>query len=233
MKNRILIIVTNQERYVTNNEPTGLWLSELTHAYEIFDQAGFEMDIVSPQGGQVPLDPRSLSTLFLDKSAKQFYEDQAFMQKLENTPSVNDVNWEDYDAIYYTGGHGPMWDFADNEKLQEINRNIYEHGGVVSAVCHGSCGLLNTKLSDGSYLISDKEVTGYSWIEERAAMMTKHVPFNLEEEMRKRGARYKKGIIPLRSHVVVDGRLVSGQNPASAKETARATIETIRQHLQS
>lgn len=230
MKKRVLIVVTNHDRY-TNGEPTGLWLGELIHFYDVFKEAGFALYLASPRGGEVPLDPRSLSLLFMDETTKRYHQDQDFMRRLEATPSLEAVDPQDYDAIYFTGGHGVMWDFPENERLQQIGRELYESGGIVSAVCHGSAGLLNIRLSDGSYLIEDKEVTGYSWLEEYLAMVAGRVPYNLEEQLKDRGADYSKGILPLRSHVVVDGRLVSGQNPSSSRATAQATLEAIHKYL--
>ncbi|HMR50063.1 MAG TPA: type 1 glutamine amidotransferase domain-containing protein, partial [Arachnia sp.] len=123
-------------------------------------------------------------------------------------------------AIYFTGGHAVMFDFPGNQRRQRITREIYEQGGVVGAVCHGYCGLLNTKLSDGSYLVAGRTITGFSWREEVLAGVAKLVPYNVEERMKERGARYTKARLPFVSHAVVDGRLVTGQNPGSAKETA-------------
>ncbi|WP_022899152.1 type 1 glutamine amidotransferase domain-containing protein [Humibacter albus] len=218
---RILHVVTNVGHYDDPSQhPTGLWLSELSHAWEVFEQRGFEQAIVSPQGGVSPLEPRSLKFPNYHKNAKAWHNDPARMVLLETTLSPDEVHSADYDAIYFTGGHAVMFDFPDSEGLQRITREIWERGGIVSSVCHGYCGLLNTRLSDGTLLVEGKNLTGFAWQEEVLARVDKLVPYNAEKEMKKRGAHYEKAKLPFVSYAVVDGNLVSGQNPGSAKETA-------------
>ena len=220
MAKKILVVITNHDTYPAKKKKTGLWLSELTHFYELFEKQGIEMDFVSPRGGTVPLDKTSIRTMVMDASTKVYYNNPAFMKRLEKTMSPDAVNWEDYVAVYYTGGHGTMWDFPDSDKLQEISRKIYESGGVISAVCHGISGLLNIRLPEGQYLINDKQVTGFSDLEENMTLTKDQLPFVLEDEIKKRGAHYKKGGIPFTSYAVRDGRLVTGQNPQSARAVA-------------
>lgn len=223
MTRRILIVVTNVDHYESDpSHPTGLWLSELTHAHDLFAERGFEQTLVSPLGGRSPLEPRSLTFPNYDKSAKAWHEDAARMVLLEDTAHPEDLDASDYDAIYFTGGHGVMFDFPGSTGLQRITREIFERGGVVGAVCHGYCGLLETTLSDGTPLVSGRHLTGFSWREEVLAGVAKLVPYNVEEQIQERGALYSKGLLPFLSNVVVDGRLVTGQNPGSAKETAEA-----------
>lgn len=220
MTKRILHVVTNVAHYTDPSEPTGLWLSELTHAWDVFAAKGFEQRIVSPNGGLSPLEPRALRWPLLDASAKSWMADEARMALLEATAHPDEIDPAEHDAIYFTGGHAVMWDFPNDEGLQRITRVIWERGGVVSSVCHGYCGLLNTKLSDGELLVSGKRLTGFSWTEEVLAGVAKKIPYNAEDEMRRRGALYEKAVLPFVSNVVVDGRLVTGQNPFSAKATA-------------
>lgn len=227
MTKRILNVVTNVAHYEDPSEPTGLWLSELTHAYDAFAEAGYEQTIVSPKGGQSPLEPRSLKFPNYDKSAKAWKADEAKMALLADTAAPEDIDSADFDAIYFTGGHAVMFDFPESDGLQRITREIFERGGVVSSVCHGYAGLLNTTLSDGSLLVAGRRLTGFSWAEEVLARVDKLVPYNVEEEMKKRGALYEKGLIPFTSYAVVDGRLVTGQNPGSAKETAKKVISVL------
>lgn len=224
MTKRILHVVTNVAHYDDPAEPTGLWLSELTHAYYVFEKEGYEQRIVSPKGGLTPLEPRSLKFPNYDKTAKAWRADDARMELLANTAAPSDIDSADFDAIYFTGGHAVMWDFPDNEGLQQITREIWERGGIVSSVCHGYCGLLNTTLSDGSLLVAGRKLTGFAWKEEELAKVDKLVPYNAEEEMRRRGAVYEQGLLPFAPHVVVDGRLVTGQNPQSAKATAKKVV---------
>ncbi|MET4900487.1 type 1 glutamine amidotransferase domain-containing protein [Paenarthrobacter sp. CC6] len=227
MTKRILHVVTNVSHYDDPSHPTGLWLSELVHAWEVFEEHGFEQAIVSPEGGAVPLEPRSLKFPSYDRASKAWHADPERMALLENTASPEGIEATDYDAIYFTGGHAVMYDFPDSLGLQRITREIWEQGGIVSSVCHGYCGLLNTRLSDGSLLVEGRKVTGFAWQEEVLARVDKLVPYNAEEEMKKRGARYEKAKLPFVSYAIADGKLVTGQNPGSAKETARKVAELL------
>jgi len=207
--------------YADPSHPTGLWLSELTHAWDLFAAMGCEQRIVSPAGGDSPLEPRALKWPLRDASAKAWLADPERMALLSSTARPDDIDPMQFDVIYFTGGHGVMWDFPDSEGLRAITRTIWERGGIVSAVCHGYCGLLNTRLSDGSLLVAGKRITGFSWAEEILAGVAAEMPFNAEEEMKRRGALYRKALLPFVSHVVADGRLITGQNPGSAKATAK------------
>lgn len=221
MSKRVLHVVSNVSHYADYDQPTGLWLSELTHAYDIFAEFEFIQRIVSPNGGFSPLEPRALKWPLLDDSAKAWLNTPERMALLSSTASPAEIDPGEFDAIYFTGGHAVMWDFPDNEGLQEITRSIWQQGGIVSAVCHGYCGLLNTKLSDGKLLVAGKRLTGFSWTEEVLAGVAGKIPYNAEAEMKQRGASYTKGLLPFVSYVVADGRLVTGQNPWSAKATAK------------
>jgi len=227
MSRRILHVVTNVAHYDDPAEPTGLWLSELTHAYDVFAGKGYEQRLVSPKGGVSPLEPRALKWPLLDSSAKAWLADKARMDLLASTARPDEIDPAQYDAIYFTGGHAVMWDFPESEGLQKITRTIYERGGIVSSVCHGYCGLLNTQLSDGSFLVANRKVTGFSWREEVLAGVAKKVPYNAEEEMKRRGARYEKALLPFVSYAIADGRLVTGQNPFSAKATAKLIADLL------
>lgn len=225
MSKRILHVVTNVDRYAGFDIPTGLWLSELTHAYYVFAAQGYTQRIISPKGGITPLEPRSLKWPLLDASAKAWLHDGTKMALLRDTARPGDIDPSEFDAIYFTGGHAVMWDFPDDAGLQRITRDIFEQGGIVSTVCHGYCGLLNTTLSDGSLLVAGRGITGFSWREEVLAGVAKEMPYNAEAEMKSRGAHYEKALLPFVPNVVVDGRL-SGQNPMSAKATAKAVVAT-------
>ncbi|MGQ0597177.1 type 1 glutamine amidotransferase domain-containing protein [Aquabacterium sp.] len=228
MPRRILHVVSNVAHYEDPSEPTGLWLSELTHAWHVFEAEGHEQHLVSPRGGVSPLEPRSLKWPNLDATAKAWLADEARMALLSNTARPDDIDSAAFDAIYFTGGHAVMWDFPQAQGLQHITRDIYERGGIVSSVCHGYCGLLNTRLSDGSLLVAGRKLTGFSWREEVLAGVARQMPYNAEEEMKQRGARYEKAWFPFISKVVVDGRLVTGQNPQSANATAKQVAVLLR-----
>ncbi|WP_371227929.1 type 1 glutamine amidotransferase domain-containing protein [Pseudomonas sp. QE6] len=228
MSKRILHVVTNVAHYADPSKPTGLWLGELTHAYHVFAANGYEQHLVSPRGGVSPLEPRSLKWPLLDRTAKAWLNDEASMLRLSTTAQPEEIDSADFDVIYFTGGHAVMWDFPDDAGLQRLTREIYERGGIVSSVCHGYCGLLNTQLSDGHLLVAGRRLTGYSWNEEVLAGVARQVPYNSEAEMKRRGARYEKALLPFVSNVVVDGRLVTGQNPQSAKETAERVVALLK-----
>lgn len=224
MTRRILHVVTNVSHYADPDEPTGLWLSELTHAYDLFEAEGYEQRIVSPKGGASPLEPRAVKWPLLDASAKAWLNDPARMTLLSQTARPEEIDASQFDVIYFTGGHAVMWDFPDDAGLQQLARTVWERGGIVASVCHGYCGLLNIRLADGTLLVAGKRVTGFAWWEEVVAGVARKVPYNAEAEMKRRGARYEKALLPFLPHVVADGRLVTGQNPFSAKATARTIV---------
>lgn len=221
MTKRILHVVTNVSHYADPAEPTGLWLSELTHAYDIFEANGYQQRIVSPKGGRSPLEPRALKWPLLDASARAWLNDPARMALLSQTARPEEIDASQFDVIYFTGGHAVMWDFPDDAGLQDLARVIWERGGIVSSVCHGYCGLLNIRFSDGTLLVAGKRVTGFAWSEEVVAGVARKVPYNAEKEMKQRGALYQKALLPFMPYAVADGRLITGQNPFSAKATAK------------
>ncbi len=227
MQKRIIHVVTNVAHYDDPDEPTGLWLSELTHAWDHFEAQGYEQIIVSPKGGLSPLEPRALKWPLRDASAKAWLDDPQRMALLARTKRPDEIDPNEFDAIYFTGGHAVMWDFPDDPGLQALTRTIWEQGGIVASVCHGYCGLLNVTLSDGTRLVAGKDVTGFAWFEEVVAGVARKVPYNAEAEMKKRGARYKKAILPFLPYACIDGRLITGQNPFSAKLAAEKIVAAL------
>lgn len=220
---KALIICTNHTDYPTKPNKTGLWLGEFTHFYDEIADRNFSIDVASPQGGPVPLDERSLERR--DNINDKWYQNPAIRQKLDNSLKLEEVEPEQYQLLYLTGGHGTMWDFPQSAKLQEIIRRVYENNGMVSAVCHGVCGLLNVQLSDGSLLVRDRQITGFSNMEEKLIRLDEEVPFLLEDELKKKNAIYSKGFIPFLPHIEVDERIVTGQNPLSARKVGRKVME--------
>lgn len=223
---KILLIVTNVANYSSGLD-TGLWLSELTHIYHAAKEKGWGVTIASPKGGTVPIDPESLKPLVLDKMTKEYYENPSFMEELNQSKSLADVENENFDCVYLAGGHATMYDFPDDKTLQEIIAKQYKSDKMVAAICHGVGGLLNVKLSDGNYLISGKKLTGFDWFEESIARRKREVPFNLEKSLKERGVIYVKAFIPMTSKVVVDGNLITGQNPFSSKEMAKVVAKEL------
>jgi len=222
---KVLIVCTNHDTYPTKTGKTGLWLSELTHFYDVMTTRRVLVDIVSPNGGSIPVDERSMD--LKDDINQKYLADTLFLAKFENSLKPSDVEPRDYRLIYFTGGNGGMWDFPDNTDLQNITRKIYENNGMVTAVCHGVSGLINVRLSDGNFLIQEKYVTGFSHVEETLMSFVSEVPFHLEDKLKERGAHYTKAMIPFVEFIEMDERLITGQNPNSAKKVASKALEEL------
>ncbi len=224
---KVLIIVTNHEEYPTRDDKTGLWLTELTHFYDVMISAGLHIDIASPKGGPTPLDERSLGWLYMDQSAKSHLNNPEFKAMLSNTLDAKALSADEYVAIYFAGGHGTMWDFRDNADLKRLAEGIYNQGGYVTSVCHGAAALLNLQSSDGKPLVAGKQITGFSNTEEWLAGLTDEVPFSLEHALRALGADYDKTLLPFVSYAISDGRLITGQNPSSGKAVANELLKKL------
>lgn len=221
-KPKILFVLTSHDQKGDTGEHTGFFLSEAAHPWKVLKD-DYEIDFVSPNGGKAPVDGMDLN----DPVNKEFWENKEVQQKISHTMKPEEVNPADYVAIHFVGGHGAMWDFPKNLKLANLASMIYAHGGVVSAVCHGPAGLVDVKLPDGSYLISGKKVTGFSDEEEAAVKLTKVVPFLLEDKMKERGGIYSSSP-KFTEHVVQDGRLITGQNPQSAKLLGEEVLQELQ-----
>ena len=228
MSKKILVVLTSVEKYPDLDRATGLWLGEAVHFVHKVEAAGYAVDYVSPQGGYTPIDPHSLAKDMASQIDWEWYHDKGFMNRLGATLKPDQVNPDDYVAIYYTGGHGVIWDYPDNPQLQALSRHIYERGGVVSSVCHGAVGLLNIRLSDGELLIKGKKLTGFSNEEEKLAGLADVVPYLTESELMKRGAQYLKAGTPWAPFAIADGRLITGQNPASGGPEADLVLAAIK-----
>lgn len=223
---KVLIVVTSHDRMGATGEATGLWLSEMTHPYHVLEQAGFTVDIASIKGGTAPVDPRSVDDA--DPVNAAFLGNAATRAKLENTLPLDAVSPKDYAAILFSGGHGTVWDFPASPAVDRVASAIHAAGGIVAAVCHGPSALLNVHDSDGNLLIKGKRVAGFSNAEERAVKLENVVPFLLEDRLKEGGARYVEGAL-FTKHVVVDGRLVTGQNPQSATAVGEAVADLLGQ----
>jgi len=219
---RVLIVLTSHDR--KGNEPSGFFLSEATHPYKVFTEAGYAVEFVSPKGGKAPVDGFDLS----DEVNARFWNDAKNRSAVENTLRPSQVRARDYNALFFAGGHAAMWDLPDNREIAHLTQAIYEAGGVVGAVCHGPAGLLNVKLSDGSYLVAGKEVSAFTNDEEKAVNLDRVVPFFLADQLVERGARHR-GAPNFEPQVIVSERLVTGQNPASATGVAREMVKLLSQ----
>ncbi|MHC5748620.1 MAG: type 1 glutamine amidotransferase domain-containing protein [Nostoc sp.] len=223
--NKILIVLTNHEQLGNTGKKTGFYLDEAAHPHAVFTQAGFEVEFASPTGEAAPIDPNSYK--LNDPLNKQFVNNPKVMAKVEDTLSPEEIKPSEYKAIFFAGGHGTMWDFPDNKKLAQLTAAIYEQGGVVGAVCHGSAGLVNVKLSNGAYLVANKTVAAFTNEEEEAVGLTKAMPFLLESKLIERGAKHTEAR-NFQAHVVVSDRLVTGQNPASAIGVAEDIVQLLK-----
>ena len=223
-KDKILFVVTSHDKLGNTGKSTGYYLSEVTHPWDVLHAAGYEIDFVSPKGGKAPVDDFDMS----DPVNKKFWDNEYYRNKVHNTMKPSQVNPKEYKAVHYAGGHGTMWDFADNKQLASIASKIYENNGVVSAVCHGPAGLVNVRLSNGKYLIDGKRVSAFTNEEEKAVELDNVVPFLLESNLKKRGAEFEQSGL-WKKQVSVDGRLVTGQNPQSAKAVGKKTLEVLEE----
>lgn len=228
---KILVVLTNTARYGAKNEATGLWLSEATEFVKELIHAGYGIDYVSPRGGYVPIDPRSLKNAYVNEDVFAFYNSKDFRDRaLANSLQPSDIDASNYTAVYYTGGHGVVWDFPENKALQAISREIYERDGYVTSVCHGLAGLLSIKTSDNNYLISGKTLTGFTETEEILSGKNRLVPFGTEKEAKKRGAKFVKKRA-FSSFAVQDGHLITGQNPMSGQAVAKCLLKNLKASL--
>ena len=217
MTKRILIALTSHDD-LGGVRKTGYYVSEAAHPWDVFRRAGFEVEVASVSGGRPPEDGYDPADPV----------QTAFLNDLEGraTPRLADLGAAPYDAVFYAGGHGTMWDFPDDPDVARLGREVYERGGVVAAVCHGPSALVNLTLSDGSHLVSGKRVAAFTNSEEKAAGVADVVPFLLADALRARGARHE-GVGDFEPQVVVDGRLATGQNPASAAPLAHQVVELL------
>ena len=219
---RVAIVLTNHGQLGDTGKPTGFYLSEATHPHEVFHAAGYEIDFLSPKGGLAPMDGVDVS----DPINAAFLDDPALVARTRETVAITAVDPARYDAVFFAGGHGTMWDFPDDAGVQELIRAVYARGGVVAAVCHGPAALVNAKLADGTYLVAGKEVSSFTDEEEVAVQLETVVPFALESRLRERGARFVEAP-NFAPKVAVSERLVTGQNPASATGVAEATVALV------
>lgn len=221
---KFLALSTSAHRYTETGMRTGMWLGEYTHFYDVITEAGHDVDLASVEGGVVPIDPVSLQPPVIQLGGtNKRYADAGFMSQLDDTPAIADVDLAGYDGIYLVGGHGTLFDFGRDEVSRAV-AHFANAGKIVSAVCHGPAGLLGVEVDGGGTLIQGKRVTGYSWAEEKLARRADAVPFSLEDKLAEEAGDYSTATIPMTKYVVVDGTLVTGQNPMSAAGVGEAVL---------
>lgn len=220
---KILMVLTSHDQLGATGRKTGFWLEEFAAPYYVFKDAGAEISIASPKGGQPPLDPKSDEPDFQTEATRRFKTDSAAQAALANSLKLADISADDYDAVFYPGGHGPLWDLTVDKNSIALIETMFKAGKTVAAVCHAPAVLRLTEAEDGSPLVEGKSVTGFSNSEEETVELTDVVPFLLENELQMLGGNYSKSS-DWHPYVVTDGNLITGQNPASSEAVAQALL---------
>ena len=216
---KVLFVVTSHDKLGNTNEKTGFWVEELVAPYYELADNGIQIDIASPLGGQPPIDPKSNDESAQTTDTKRYLNDADLLAKLNNTLVLNTVDQSQYDAVFYPGGHGPLWDLANDATSINLIASFYTHQKPIAFVCHSPAALKNVKIND-TFLVKDKNLTGFSNTEEAAVGLTDVVPFLLENALQENGAHYTK-LTDWHPYAVEDGLLITGQNPASSKLVAQ------------
>ena len=225
MNKKILFVLTSHEDLGDTGKKTGFWTEELAAPYYALADQGAEITLASPKGGQPPIDPKSEDPDAQTDATRRMAEDTELLGKLSNTTLLSDIKMEDYDAVFYPGGHGPLWDLAEDATSQKLIVDFYKAEKPVAFVCHAPGVLKNVKV-DGEYLVKGKNVTGFTNTEEEAVQLTDIVPFLVEDMLKENGGNYSK-LGDWSPYAVVDGRLITGQNPASSEKVAEELLKMV------
>jgi putative intracellular protease/amidase len=223
---KVLMVITSHAELGNTGEKTGFWVEEFAAPYYTFVDEGVEVTLASPAGGQPPVDPKSELADFQTSSTRRFDTDTEVQALVANTLKLADVKATDFDAVFYPGGHGPLWDLTDNTYSIALIENFLAANKPVAAVCHAPAAFLNIKGADGEYVVKGKAVTGFTNTEEEAVQLTEVVPFLLEDELVKRGGDFQK-VTDWNAFAIQDGLLISGQNPASSKLAAEKLLAAL------
>jgi putative intracellular protease/amidase len=224
---KVLIVLTSHSQLGDTDKKTGFWVEEFAAPYYQLADAGAEITLASPKGGQPPIDPRSQEAEAQTKFTQRFDKDEPLHQKLAHTLKLSSVRASDYDAVFYPGGHGPLWDLTQDASSIALIEAFQQQSKPMAFVCHAPCALLHVKLPNGDPLIKGKNVTGFSDTEEAGVKLTNVVPFLLEAELKKAGGHYSKGP-DWGVYVQTDGLLITGQNPASSAEAAQVLLKMLK-----
>ena len=227
---KILVVLTSHDQLGDTGLPTGFWLEELAAPYYVFKDAGADLTLASPLGGQPPLDPKSDDADAQTDATHRFKADSAANSKLASTAKLDSLAASDFDAVFYPGGHGPLWDLVDNPASIKLIEDFWASNKPVSAVCHAPIALVNAKDSSGEFIVKGRDVTGFTNSEEAAVGLTDVVPLLVENTMITRGAKYSKAD-DWQSYTRQDGNLITGQNPGSSEAVAHLVLAALeRQH---
>jgi putative intracellular protease/amidase len=224
---KVLFVVTSHDELGNTGKKTGFWVEEFAAPYYVFTDAGVEVTVATPKGGHAPIDPSSEVSDAQTAATERYYKDEVVQKIIENTHKLSEQKASDYDAVFYPGGHGPLWDLANDSDSQKLILDFYHAQKPVGAVCHAPGVFKNIKLENGEAFVKGKNVTGFSNTEEEAVQLTNVVPFLVEDELKNSGGNYTKtddwGV-----HVVEDGLLITGQNPASSETVAEKLIALLK-----
>ncbi|BBQ00389.1 dimethylallyltransferase [Burkholderia sp. SFA1] len=224
---KVLVVLTSHDQLGTTGRKTGFWLEELAAPYYEFRESGAEITLASPKGGQPPLDPKSDEPSFQTELTKRFNLDEDAKGQLANTVRLDTVKQEDFDTVFYPGGHGPMWDLAEDPTSIKLIESFLAAGKTIALVCHAPGVLHRVKNPDGTPVVNGRHVTGFTNGEEEGVGLTTVVPFLVENELLAQGAIFEK-VKDWGVHTVTDGQLITGQNPASSGPTAKVLIAALR-----
>ena len=225
MNKKILFVVTSHEDLGNTGLKTGFWTEELAAPYYVLADQGAEITIATPKGGQPPIDPKSEDPSAHTDATRRMDDDKVLLEKLRNTKVLSEINPADYDAVFYPGGHGPLWDLAEDKISQQLITDFYKADKPVAFVCHAP-GVLRHVQVDGEYLVNGKKVTGFTNTEEEAVQLTDVVPFLVEDMLKQNGGEYSK-VEDWQPYAVVDGKLITGQNPASSEKVAEELLKML------
>ncbi|TGN67780.1 type 1 glutamine amidotransferase domain-containing protein [Paracoccus liaowanqingii] len=225
---KALIILTSHDRLGNTGTPTGFYWEELAAPYWILSDAGWQVELASVQGGNPPADPSSATDETMTDEVRRFMADDAAMNRLAHTEKLDEIDVSGCDIVYLPGGHGTMWDLPESQALGQLLASAWDKGAVIGAVCHGPAGLLSARLPSGKPLVDGRRVAGFTNSEEEAAGLTGTVPFPLEDQLKAQGARHEKGP-DWQPFALADGRLVTGQNPASSAQVAQLMLQAAGQ----
>jgi putative intracellular protease/amidase len=223
---KILFVVTSHSELGNTGKKTGLWIEEFAAPYYALVDEGYEVTIASPKGGQAPIDPKSETADFSTGATKRYYSDKATQSKLSHTVKLSAENQKNYAAVFYPGGHGPMWDLSEDKNSAKLIESFYNNNKPIAFVCHAPVALKNVVTKDGEPLIKGKKVAAFTNTEEAAAQLTQVVPFSLEDMLISKGANYVKGE-DWKPFTTTDGLLITGQNPASSIFVAQELMKML------
>ena len=223
---KIAMILTSHDELGTTGKKTGFWLEEFAAPYYVFKDAGIDLTLASPKGGQPPLDPKSDEPGAQTEATKRFKQDAAAQQALAHTVPLDTIKAADFDAVFYPGGHGPLWDLAEDPKSIALIETAYAAGKPVALVCHAPGVLRHVKAPNGDLLVKGKAVTGFTNTEEAAVHLTDVVPFLVEDMLKNAGGTYSKGA-DWGPYIVTAGNLITGQNPASSEPAAKELLKQL------